>query len=1130
MKKYLILMLICCSSLLPRTARGQTVQEMAAEAVKLHQNKQYDAAIRLLHRMTGPISARSGQTSNAYAEVLLTIGLNYNDAGQPDSARRYYELGVDLQKKVLGAGHKEVIANQRILADLYYGIKNYRGIRDIYTGMIAASGESADKDRQEDYIQDLNDLAIVYGFLNDRKNAWSRWQQVLAVCAARLPRTDYLYVRVIQNFGDYCRHKGLYKDAEQVLNRIVTDAVQTGQPENLVVSAAKGSLARIYIDWDRSDEARKAITVTERLQKNFQMDDLITFEGIATRAELYSQQNDSLAKAVRYFRITLDYLNKHDGGDNYKYADLLTSLSNVYITSGNYDLAYDSLKRAEAILRANHEEHSHEYARVMLAYGNLMPVIGRGTLAEQYLEIGLTEERQANGEENLTFVQLINALAMQYVARNNFKDALLLYDHARNTALRLFGERGPLFETILINIGSANFKLGRRKEAEFYLLGALVYGLNYHTADDLDLAILNADLMAVHLENKEMEKARASFSDALRYFNKLDNIDNERLGGLYNNLGYGYMAFHDNVKAAVYYRKALQNIKAYHGIDNQGYIMALGNNAAMDRSLGRMADAEKEMIDCDSLSIAYLKQNFLALGMEDKSQLLLSYDAIFDASSSLVQALGSNCSLTFLQKACNMQLMYKAIILSDQQQTLQNLRKGTRPEMPDWLARLQAAKEKFAALNTSPGMQRKDEIDQLEQTILHQQKQIDFFGGSLDAPTLFDFRTIQRALGPTDAAVEFLRFHEFNPAFTPVVRYAAYVIRPGSSAPHFVPLCDEAALAKLLETKADNMSEAYIKELYGGAVGDPANKYSKSNAIYQLVFASLEKELGSATHLILSPVGLLYQISFHALPTGNDRYLIDRYDIREFNTLRDFADEGNRPFRVSGATAKLFTNIDYGAPQRKFLNFADEHAGDLQKVLRKKGLSCQVISGQAATEDELKALGGQSPAILQITTHGFSLKPWAEPGKKNLSLANQFERAEDPMFRNGITLAGANRTWSGAMSQTGRQDGILTAYELGNIDLSHTDLIVLSACRGALGDLQESEGVFGLQRAIKLSGAKKMILGLWDLGLDATNDLLGAFYQDLNNSKPLYESYLTAMRNLRKTGSPYDWAGLKLIE
>ena len=140
----------------------------------------------------------------------------------------------------------------------------------------------------------------------------------------------------------------------------------------------------------------------------------------------------------------------------------------------------------------------------------------------------------------------------------------------------------------------------------------------------------------------------------------------------------------------------------------------------------------------------------------------------------------------------------------------------------------------------------------------------------------------------------------------------------------------------------------------------------------------------------------------------------------------------------------------------------------------------------------------KSPSILHLATHGFFLPnqsevseydPELEAGgvligevghilptrkldsKKQVgnieTLQNRLsaKNLENPMLRSGLALAGAN-TWLNHCSlPSDAEDGILTAEDVSGIDLSSTELVVLSASETGLGDIFNGEGVFGLQRA-----------------------------------------------------------------
>ncbi len=129
-----------------------------------------------------------------------------------------------------------------------------------------------------------------------------------------------------------------------------------------------------------------------------------------------------------------------------------------------------------------------------------------------------------------------------------------------------------------------------------------------------------------------------------------------------------------------------------------------------------------------------------------------------------------------------------------------------------------------------------------------------------------------------------------------------------------------------------------------------------------------------------------------------------------------------------------------------------------------------------------------------------------------------------------MALSGANNAWKGKPIK-GVEDGILTSYEVSNMYLPNTKLAVLSACETGLGDIQGSEGVYGLQRAFKMAGVENLVMSLWKVDDAATSEFMQEFYKNLFTKQTISTAFYNAQTIMKNKyrNDPYRWAAWVLI-
>jgi len=316
---------------------------------------------------------------------------------------------------------------------------------------------------------------------------------------------------------------------------------------------------------------------------------------------------------------------------------------------------------------------------------------------------------------------------------------------------------------------------------------------------------------------------------------------------------------------------------------------------------------------------------------------------------------------------------------------------------------------------------------------------------------------------------------------------------------------------------------------------------------YGKFWEKIGAKLGTSTKVYFSPDGVFHNINLNTLYNPKTKkYLLEEKDIRMVTSTKDLvnpspAEEENKlaelvgfpNYYASGPTASITTS-DRKSPQMSY-GLRLESVGTLAElpgtktevdkiagVLEGKGWEVKNYTGGSALEQTIKE--SYKPRVLHIATHGF-FQPDSTKGS-------------NPLLRSGLMLTGAGSTLKGEKNESG-EDGILTAYEAMNLNLDNTDLVVLSACETGLGEIKNGEGVYGLQRAFKVAGARSIIMSLWKVDDEATQELMVSFYKKwLENStdssklsvRSKRQAFLAAQKELKaKYPNPYYWGAFVMV-
>jgi len=516
-------------------------------------------------------------------------------------------------------------------------------------------------------------------------------------------------------------------------------------------------------------------------------------------------------------------------------------------------------------------------------------------------------------------------------------------------------------------------------------------------------------------------------------------------------------------------------------------------------------------------------------------------------------------------------LLFKNIALQSQSDLVRQMNATGDTTAAKMYQKWQQLRGRLTAELAKPLVERHG-TDSLENWINRLEREMISVTSGTNKSSIPGWKDIQQALQYGEAAIEFIHYTLPRPMQDAgTTRYAALLLLPDGQPPRFIPLFDEKRLIELLEQHTGHAGAVASLYARSGKLLDE-KKPGHGAELYKLIWKPVARWLPQSSHtLYVSLSGQLHRVNLAALPTGKNRVLAHRYTIRQLGSTRNILHSETIPTIQPGSTALLYGGIRYAydstavaqpllayrdarkmylkegggyrqdtTPAWEYLSGSEQEVWGLNRLLGNAGVYTTMLTKQSATEESVKVMGyyGKGgPDILHIATHGFFFPDQGGTAADAATFNCVGERTavfkwnDNPLFRSGLIFAGANAAWTGQSIPPEREDGILTAYEISQLNLSNTKLAVLSACETGLGDIRDSEGVYGLQRAFKMAGVDYLLVSLWQVPDKETSEFMDLFYKKWLKNKNIYGAFATAQKKMRKKYEDvYHWAAWVLIK
>lgn len=893
-----------------------------------------------------------------------------------------------------------------------------------------------------------------------------------------------------------------------------------------------------------------------------------------------------------YYKMSMESLQKRDFENALKYAELSEQESikvhgpeskmniniaglygKIYFYQGNYEKAIEFYEKEKNLIEKLNGKADLSYARALNNLFVCYSSIGRGNEAEGILVESIEIKKSVGGDKDTSYAKSLNNLAMFYYEKGKYPEAEKLLVEALEIKKSKLSPNDHSTALTMMNLGMLYEGLGNRTNAVTYLEDAyaimktsldkshpdrsktafqlaslyvlvgkkdLADKITKENSNDMSSGEMTVDVAnsiynyaQLQVRLKKEDLAKKALTDAIPKVKVKLGMRHPLYSKMIKLLGITKWMTGDLEGAYELFQENLEIIRVLYGEKNIQYASAKHNVAGLMKDLKYFDMADEAYAEAFDIYFYQLENYFPYFSEAEKTNFYRMMKERFDMFNSYALSRQLD-NPKILNQMYNYHIKTKGILLDYSKNIANLIEKSGNNELlntyKDFIIRKEQLSEFFNKSQQELAMlgidleQFENKTNQIERDISLEISKI-----SGKSNSNLDWKAIQSKLKSNEAAVEIIRFNFYTKSRSDSTLYAVLILTAETT--EFPEL--------LILDNASELDGVYLK------------RYKKTikakfpdNKSYLAYWDEIDRELGDKEIIYLSGDGVFNLINIGSLRKPDGTFVLDTRTIVNLNNTKEML--ASNQTQASSNQSLLFGSPAYELSNSnevyKKSNSAEKDNQILISPLPGTAIEIEKISNilkeknnkfEVYTEDnasELNFRKADSPRILHIATHGYFLTDVSEVDGESVFGIDVEKAVQNPLLRSGLLFSGASNFLNYDASKASGDNGILTAYEVMNMDLRGTELVVMSACETGLGEVMNGEGVYGLQRAFQVAGAKSIIMSLWTVDDKTTQELMVEFYTRYLGGMEKIQAFKEARLEIKnRYEDPYYWGAFKLL-